>query len=94
MSNGQNNKNPPRDPQPGPSPSLLGQVKRYWKENLPISYAEMKPGELEKLVQSAEEQIGLMVSQGLSVSGAHEMVYPGLFPEPESEMDEEDQGRP
>jgi hypothetical protein len=90
MSNGQNSKNPPHDSQPGPSPSLLGQVKRYWKENLPMAYAELKSGELEKLVQSAEEQIGLMISQGLSVSGAREMVYPSLFPEPQGEMDEED----
>jgi len=66
-----------------PSPSLLSRVKAYWKENLPKAYSQFKPGELEKLVQSAEEQIGLAVSQGVSLSGANELVYPSLFPEPE-----------
>lgn len=65
------------------SPSLLSAVKRHWKENLPKAYKELPEGTLEKLVQSAEEQIGLMVSQGLSVSAANEVVYPSLYPEPE-----------
>src|ERR1700682_2788232 len=72
----------PQDKFP-PSPSLLSAVKRYWKEHLPKAKKDPPEGTLEKLVQWADEEIGKMVSQGLSVSGANEVVYPTLFPEPE-----------
>lgn len=76
-----------------PSPSLLNRVKTYWQQNLPKAYAKLPPGELEKGVQQAEEQLARLVSdKGLSLSGAREIVYPSLFPEPEGERDEEDQG--
>src|SRR5882762_7112530 len=82
----------PNDPQDKfpPSPSLLSEVKRYWQENLPKAYKELPPGTLEKLVQSADEQIGQMVSEGMSVSGANEVVYPSLFPEPEGSSPSEE----
>lgn len=72
-----------------PSPSLLSRVKQYWKLNLPKSYSRMSPQDFEKAVSQAENHIAQLVSQGYSLSGANEVVYPSLFPEPESEEQEQ-----
>lgn len=71
-----------------PSPSLLSRVKQYWKRNLPKSYARMGQKDFEEAVSQAEFQMSQLVSQGYSLSGANELVYPSLFPEPENQEQE------
>jgi hypothetical protein len=67
----------------GPSPSLLHQVKQYWKQNLPKAYSQMSAKDFELAVRQAQDQIADLVSQGYSLSGAREVAYPSLFPQPE-----------